>query len=253
MRDQGDSKIRHIKEKLGSSGKSIPGNVPSSDELIQLALANEKLRNLNVELYAATKVGNYERVLELVEQGANLHLCERHEVHKYDNDENSPLHLASSNGSLNMVQFFIEQGAHVNAQNRRLITPLHLAVHNNHLDLIEHLIKHGANIHALDDDGGTPISWAAYVGKLDAARKLVKLGANIHQSDKNNSTPLHWACYKGHFELVKFLIEQGADLDMDNVNVDDDTPLTCAIGNGYVEITLYLIEVIKQNVKKAIK
>ena len=55
----------------------------------------------------------------LIDHGAN--------VNAQDDTKSTPLHLASSMGSIETVQLLIEHGADVTARDVRHMTPLHLA------------------------------------------------------------------------------------------------------------------------------
>lgn len=247
--DKKSSGNQAIKKNRAFNTAKKRNNVTSSsqDDLIKLTKANEQLRHYNTQLFIASKEGNLSKVKAAMEKGADSHLHEGSQVHFYNDDENNPLHLSARYGHLGIVKYLVEKGANINAKNRRQATPLHMAVYEQHLSVIKFLIKKGANIEANDIDGGTPLSWAAYVGKLSALKVLTTHGANIHSADHNQITPLHWACYKDNIEMVKFLIEQGADVDIERLNIHDDTPLTSAIVNGCTDIVLYLVDIIKTN------
>ena len=78
-------------------------------------------------LYLALQNGqNIEIVQYLVLQGANI------ECRTIDNI--TPLHCASLNGHLNIVQFLCERGANIR-------TSLHLAVKSNHFEIAKYLIQ----------------------------------------------------------------------------------------------------------------
>ena len=67
--------------------------------------------------------------------------------------------------SLQIVQYLIEKGADIEAQNQYQYTPLHIACLKGHLEIVQYLIEKRANIEA---------------------------------KNKNQKTPLHFACKEGH-------------------------------------------------------
>ena len=210
------------------------------NKLIELTLLNAEKHKINSQLYEATNAGRYSEVVHLIkDSGATLHLQSGISTHLYDNNENTPLHIAATNGYLNIVEFLIQEGGTVDVRNRRKQTPLHLASHNGHCDIVEFLIKKGANVDAVEDEGGTPLSWAAYVGQLEVARQLLACGANIQSCDSQSNTILHWACYHGRIDVMKFLIENGADVTRKNSN--NKLPLDFAVENGQIEAVKLLL------------
>jgi ankyrin repeat protein len=84
-----------------------------------------------------------------------------------DDTHSTPLHLASSKGSVETVDLLIRHGANVNAQNGSKSTPLHLAA-SSHLALegtiVRLLLSHGANIEVKDSEGRTPVEIASTAG-----------------------------------------------------------------------------------------
>ncbi|KAJ7500110.1 ankyrin repeat-containing domain protein, partial [Mycena latifolia] len=129
----------------------------------------------------------------LVETATNLINTMPKSLHDTDC---SPLHVATFYGHLEMVQLLIEEGADVDARDRRSTSALHIASSRGHEIIVRLLIKHGAEVNA---------------------------------QDAECSTALHVACRKGHTELVRLLIELGADLDAREQN---RTPLLIALGDS---------------------
>jgi len=69
-----------------------------------------------------------------------------------DKDGWTPLHLASQNGHIGVVQFHVEHGADPTAQDKDRWTPLHSASKNGHAEIVQFLIEHGANLSPHDKD-----------------------------------------------------------------------------------------------------
>jgi len=60
----------------------------------------------------------------------------------------SPLHYASHNGHLSVVEYLVNQKAYINARDNENLTPLHLAANNGHLSVVEYLVNQKADINA---------------------------------------------------------------------------------------------------------
>lgn len=69
---------------------------------------------------------------------------------------------------------------------------LHAAVRHGSVEMIEYLIQEGADVNARDDDGETPIHVALATGKeYELSRVLLENGADISSRDTDGRTPLH--------------------------------------------------------------
>jgi len=66
----------------------------------------------------------------------------------------TPLHLASQNGNLDVVEYLVNQKADINAQANGYSpgTPLHLASQNGHLNIVEYLVNQNADINVTTND-----------------------------------------------------------------------------------------------------
>jgi ankyrin repeat protein len=79
------------------------------------------------------------------------------------------------------------------------------AAKDGHLETVQYLIENGADIHA---DNDYALQWAAGNGHLDVVRYLVENGADIHA---DNDLALRYTAGNGHLDVVRFLVENEAD------------------------------------------
>ncbi|UIP92691.1 ankyrin repeat domain-containing protein [Wolbachia endosymbiont of Anopheles demeilloni] len=134
-------------------------------------------------------------------------------------------------GDANQVADFINKGDDVNAKNNHGDTPLHLATKNSHLDVLEKLIKEGANVNERNKYGNIPLHWAASYGRLSIVEELIEKGADINAKNNNGNTPLHWAVKSSHLEVAKFLISNHADVNAKNKDGWTSLYFSAAYGN----------------------
>jgi len=158
-------------------------------------------------------------------------------------DGETPLHLSSRAGHVDVARFLIEHGAEVAAQHGHGVTPLFWACSGGYVGLARLLIEHGANAATQDEHGEVQLTLLQLVcvnGHVDLARLLIEHGADAAAQGKYGWTPLHWASSRGYVDLARLLIEHGAD-----VAVQDDLglpPLHWALGRPDVDLARLLIE-----------
>ncbi|WP_259349134.1 ankyrin repeat domain-containing protein [Wolbachia pipientis] len=151
-----------------------------------------------------------------------------------------PLHYAPRSGVLAVVKHLISKGADVNARSKDNWVPLHLAACIGELDVVKCLINKGADVNATKPlYYGTPLHLAAYHGKLNITKCLISEGADVNARDGNNCTSVHRAAYSGKLGVVEYLISKGA-----NVNAEDkdgNIPLHKAVQNGKLNVIKYFV------------
>ncbi|KIK61254.1 hypothetical protein GYMLUDRAFT_43314 [Collybiopsis luxurians FD-317 M1] len=87
----------------------------------------------------------------------------------------------------------------------------------------------------------TAIVQAASDGDLDKVINLIKLGCNINAKDRWGWTALSMAAYGNHLKIARVLLDHGADLN--NIDVDGDTPYQLATNRGHADILILFDQV----------
>ncbi|KAF8526331.1 ankyrin repeat-containing domain protein [Hysterangium stoloniferum] len=132
-----------------------------------------------------------------------------------DDDYGTALIAACWGGSIEIVQLLLKEGANVNMQTGSYYgTALIAACGYGSIGIVQLLLKEGADIHGqAGSNFGSALIAACYVGNIGIVQLLLKEGADINaQSGGNYSTPLIAACCKGSIELVQLLLREGADI-----------------------------------------
>ncbi|KAK4096815.1 hypothetical protein N658DRAFT_527487 [Parathielavia hyrcaniae] len=82
----------------------------------------------------------------------------------------------------------------------------------------------------------TEIIQAASDGELDNVAKLIGLGMDVNARDRWGWSALSMCGYGGYKDVARLLLDHGADLD--NEDVDGDTPTSLAAQRGHMELVL---------------
>ena len=192
----------------------------------------------------ATQYGEFERCKHLIESGID--------VNERDSDNVTLLHWAAINNRRNIVSYYVDKGAVIDAIGGELMsTPLHWATRQGHLTMVVQLLGLGADpsirdgegcscihlatqfghthivayllakgqcVNLQDDKGMTPLMWAAYrVHSTDPTRLLLTFGASINLVDRlHGDTALHWAALSKNYAAFNLLLEKNASTDIEN-------------------------------------
>ena len=73
--------------------------------------------------------------------------------------ERTPIHPASSDGSVDVIRWLLNHGADANTRSDSSITPLHWAARRAQIECVQVLLGHNANINLQDVGGHTPLYW----------------------------------------------------------------------------------------------
>nr|XP_029533126.1 kinase D-interacting substrate of 220 kDa B-like isoform X4 [Oncorhynchus nerka] len=202
------------------------------------------------------------------------HLDKFKEVDGRSDNGQTPLMLASEQGSIEIVQELIRRGANVNLDDVDCWSALICAAKEGHVDVVKELLESSAYMEHRDMGGWTALMWTAYKGRVEVTKVLLDHGANpnttgqqysvypiiwaagrghaeivqvllengakVNCSDKYGTTPLIWAARKGHFDCVMHLLENGADVDQEGAN--SMTALIVAVKGGFTEVVKELLK-----------
>jgi ankyrin repeat protein len=175
-------------------------------------------------LMMAAQIGSLDTVKTLLAAGATLDARDK-------TFQQTALMVAVRANHPEIVRFFIEQGAAVNAQTRtgeapRWVLPNSVPGFGHGIGIVRGgLPERGSRY--LVPGAMSPLMYAARDGRLESARLLLDAGAAIEQADANAITPLLAAIANNHPDVARLLIERGA-----NVNAVDwygRTPLWTAV------------------------
>ena len=127
-------------------------------------------------------------------------------IHRKDGDNWTPLHFASLQGYLAIVQFLLYKGVEVDpVESLANTTPLTQASAEGHVPVVEALLDKGANINHQVINKITPLHWPAGNNKLAVVKVLINRGADRSLRDEWNRTPLDLAKEKGYKSIVDYL------------------------------------------------
>ncbi|KAF3931196.1 Ankyrin-1 [Dactylella cylindrospora] len=132
-------------------------------------------------------------------------------VTKYD--ARTPLHEVAEAGSP-LTDIMLRSGAKINAEMITGDTPLHIASRKGHIEVVLGLWEKGANLAAKNYTRSTPLHEAASAGHVAAVEVLLRRDQDrviVDIQDEDGHTALHNAAYEGHAEVIRILLENGAN------------------------------------------
>lgn len=138
-------------------------------------------------------------------------------------DGSTPLHIASSNGFVDLVRILISSGVNIHAKNLEGNTALHISCYKGCKKVTEMLVAAGSKVSEVNNRGETALHLAALNGEVGTMKAL------YDKSDSNNydkvdinaqtlkgNTALHFAVFFEKSFAEKFLLSKGADITIKN-------------------------------------
>lgn len=131
------------------------------------------------------------------------------DIHARDKDGNAAVHHAVRQG-LDIVKLIVSSDRKlVVATNNSQETPLHTAVRLRELDVAEFLIVSGAHVNSANKDGATPLHIAAESRNMDMVRLLLRYHADINARTNAGKTPYTLAQNDNDSTLQRFIGKNG--------------------------------------------
>ncbi|KAK6174426.1 hypothetical protein SNE40_017704 [Patella caerulea] len=169
---------------------------------------NNGHRDKNYALQEACRNGTLGDVKHLIDQGADIS-CK-------DVYGRTCILLCSTSlfESIEKIELLMLKGGNGHDTDYNNETMLHLACRNGTLETVRHLINQGFDIHTKGRIGRTCILLCSQ-SQTQATEKIELLrlnGCNMFDIDEDEHTMLHLACMSGTLETVRHLISLGLDI-----------------------------------------
>jgi hypothetical protein len=189
---------------LAAAAPAAPAPAPQLSEVERTAGTPEQA----AALLAATRDGDIERALALVEAGADPDTAPP----AGDRDQRPVLMLAALLPDTRLLRALIAKGADVNRASGGLTALLAATRDSWHgrPDAVMTLLANGASAASADGEGNTPLHGAVLSAEPIVAAMLLDAGAPINALNHAGASPLALACRAANWPLAKFLLERGA-------------------------------------------
>jgi ankyrin repeat protein len=159
------------------------------------------------------------------------------DVNACDFLEETPLHVSSRLGHVEITRVLLKHGADIEVRDRSGYSSLSLVSRPGHLGVARVLLEHGADANVQDKERFTPLYWASDLGKPAIAQVLLSHGADVSAQCEDSQTPLHRARDE---EVARLLLEHGADANA--LDIKNRTPLHGVSELGRVGAARVLLE-----------
>ncbi|VDP09990.1 unnamed protein product [Soboliphyme baturini] len=184
------------------------------------------------EMVTATQYGDFEYCKKQVSKGFD--------VNKRDRDDCTLLHWAAINNRVELVKYYIQQHAEVNAIGGELkSTPLHWAARQGHLKVVVILVTNHADLNLTDSEGCLAIHLAIQYDHTALVAYLISKGCSVNVCDRNGMALLSWAtCSGSSSEIFQLLLAMGADVNLKDTTFGNTALHWAVLHNNHVAAAL---------------
>ena len=161
------------------------------------------------------------------------------EIDTRDNNQNTPLILAASEGHIEIVKVLLEKGADINAVEHGGNTSLLFAISQNHHDIVKILLSKNADVNIPNSEGETALLSAVSLENTEIVKLIIKNGADLNYSTVDRLSAVYLAGYLQNNELLEII--EKAIKEKDHVNTEI-IPLIKAEQLAYTEDELVFHE-----------
>nr|XP_034308118.1 ankyrin repeat and SOCS box protein 10-like isoform X1 [Crassostrea gigas] len=164
------------------------------------------------ELYHAVCENNADKILELLDSGANPN-------EYYDDMENisssSILHVCCGKGHLESIRVLVDRGADIMSRDKWRMSPLIHAIVPQFTEVVEFLVTRCPDVvNMCDKFGKAPLHYAIESDCVAMVNLLICNGADVNIGTMKGITPLMLLCSKSDVqndtEMMRLLINHGA-------------------------------------------
>ncbi|XP_068249556.1 transient receptor potential cation channel subfamily A member 1 isoform X2 [Palaemon carinicauda] len=140
-----------------------------------------------------------------------------------DLEGNEPLHLAVHGGEIKAIELCLKMGAIISKQQDDKSTPVHLACSQGSIDIVRLMFnlqpaEKSKVLETLDAQGMSPLHCAAMFDHPELVSFLIEEGALVDQVDQEHRTALWLAASRSGWRTVDVLLAHGADPTIRDIN-----------------------------------
>lgn len=173
--------------------------------------------------------------------------AEARTIDAQDAEGRCALHLAASQGNVEVLEVLLEAKAVVDCQDSEGRTPLHVAVSHGQVGAVTALARHGASLEMRDAMGNSPLFTAVQGGQQAVVAVLLDAGASASARVSGGETVLHEACRRMP-GAIEALLRAGAHPGH-CLNAKCQSPLHVACSAGQVEAVRRLLPLVSRRKK----
>ena len=188
-------------------------------------------------LFVAVMEENYGAIQILLDYGAN---------------EGDGFTAAVIKGKKKVIQFLVQFGADIDAEDSNGYNPLFLAVTSNNPRVVKWLVQFGANVNVKSEAGYTPLTYAALMQvKTPRFKEAQQVDPAIIEylmkGKADYSEAMIIAVKSGNIPFLETIIKFGADLNKKCVFEVEQSPLAAAMFTGEEGINADMIKFLAEN------
>lgn len=121
------------------------------------------------------------------------------------------LHIVASFGIQSLVEYYLDQGAQIDARDSMGMTALHYAAGYGHIEVVRLLLDSGATIGIRDQWGYSPLARAVRRNEVSVSRLLLENGSDPGFTSYDGESTISIAADRGHEEVLELLADRGTD------------------------------------------
>ncbi|VDI15846.1 Hypothetical predicted protein [Mytilus galloprovincialis] len=185
-------------------------------------------------LYETVRQKSYNLTFLLLNHGAdpNISTC--------TGDKNTPLHIAFSQGNINIVKILLDYKGNLTIKNALGEIPVFLAVEKNYIDLVRLHLTYNFDLNICNNKNESLLSKASTLCHTDIVKLLLEHHCDSNICNAQNESPLYISSKSGHADIVTLLLEHKCNPNICNDN--NVSPLFAAFENGDINIVRLLLE-----------
>lgn len=150
------------------------------------------------------------------------------------------LHIAVYDGSINVVELLLDEGADVNLLNHRNESALHLAAERDFQDIAKILLQHGADINRRSFTGNTVLHGAVNARNTSLFNFLLDNGADVRATNVKGNSVLEEVVRVKSIDMLEMIFKPGVQVDLGLSDAETGKLMCTAVDSSKKDIVEFL-------------